>query len=130
MEGMFSYTQAAMERTMKVQEVILRAIAKRMTWWQAAEVIGISDRQMRRWHRRYERFGYDGLWDRRRGRPSPRRVPLAQLERVLTLYRESYFDFNVRHFHEKLREEHGISLSYTWVKRALQGAGLVRKDRR
>jgi hypothetical protein len=53
MEGMFSYTQAAMERTMKVQEVILRALAKKITWWQAAEIIGISDRQMRRWHERY-----------------------------------------------------------------------------
>jgi len=115
---------------MKVQEVILRAMAKRMTWWQAAEVIGISDRQMRRWRRRWEKFGYDGLLDRRRGRPSLRRVPLELGERVLALYGEKYFDFNVRHFHEKLREHHGIALSYTWVKRALQGAGLVRKQGR
>lgn len=112
---------------MKVQEVILRAMAKRITWWQAAEIIGISDRQMRRWRRRYETWGYDGLWDRRRARPSPRRVRLELAERVLALYREHYFDFNVRHFHEKLREQHGIALSYTWVKLALQGAGLVRK---
>src|SRR5438876_2543032 len=53
MRGMVSYTQAAMERAMKVQEVILRAMAKRITWWQAAEIIGISDRQMRRWRERY-----------------------------------------------------------------------------
>jgi transposase len=115
---------------MKIQEVILRAMAKNITWGQAAEIIGISDRQMRRWRRRYERWGYDGLWDRRRGRPSPRRVPLAQAEQVLALYREKYFDFNVRHFHEKLRERHGMGLSYTWVKLALQGAGLMRKARR
>jgi transposase len=115
---------------MKVQEVILRAMAKRITWWQAAEVIGISDRQMRRWRRRYEKFGYDGLWDRRRGSPSPRRISLELAERVLALYRERYFDFNVSHFHEKLREQHGIALSYTWVKLALQGAGLVRKRSR
>jgi transposase len=115
---------------MKVQEVILRAMGKRITWWQAAEVIGISDRQMRRWRRRYEKFGYDGLWDRRRGRPSPRRVPLELAERVLALYREHYFDFNVRHFHEKLREQHGMALSYSWVKLALQGAGLVGKRSR
>ena len=115
----------AWERAMKIQEVILRAMAKRMTWWQAAEIIGISDRQMRRWHRRYEKFGYDGIWDRRRGGPSPRRVPLETVQQVLRLYREKYFDFNVRHFHEKLREQHGIGLSYTWVKLALQGAGLV-----
>src|ERR1700747_2360191 len=115
---------------MKVQEVILRAIAKRMTWWQAAEVIGISDRQMRRWRRRWEKFGYDGLLDRRRGRPSSRRVPLELAERVLALYREKYFDFNVRHFHQKLQEQHAIELSYTWAKAALQGSGLVARQRK
>lgn len=52
MESMFSYTRAAVERAMKVQEVILRAMAKKITWWQAAEIIGISDRQMRRWRER------------------------------------------------------------------------------
>ena len=62
---------------MKVQEVILRAMAKRITWWQAAEIIGISERQMRRWHRRYDEHGYNGLTDRRRGRVSERQVPLA-----------------------------------------------------
>lgn len=123
------YSEAAVERAMKIQEVILRAIGKRITWWQAAEIIGISDRQMRRWRYRYQLHGYDGLYDRRRGQPSPRRVPLATVEKVLELYRERYFDFNVRHFHEKLREEHGIRLSYTWVKLALQGAGLVPKHR-
>jgi len=115
---------------MKVQEVILRAMAKKITWWQAAEIVGLSDRQMRRWRERYEARGYDGLMDRRRGRPSQKRVPMEQAEQVLGLYREKYFDLNVRHFHEKLREQHGIELSYTWVKQALQGAGLVRKGRR
>jgi transposase len=125
-----SYPKAAVERAMKVQEVILRAMARKITWWQAAEIIGISDRQMRRWRERYEEHGYDGLMDRRRGRPSGKRVPLAQVEQVLGLYRERYFDLNVRHFHEKLGEEHGIELSYTWVKQALQGAGLVAKGRK
>ena len=113
---------------MRVQEVILRAMARKITWWQAAEIIGISDRRMRRWRERYEQHGYDGLMDRRRGKPSGKRVPLAQAEQVLGLYRERYFDLNVRHFHEKLSEEHGIGLSYTWVKQALQGAGLVKRE--
>ena len=69
MRSMVSYSKAAMERAMKVQEVILRAMAKRITWWQAAEIMGISDRHMRRWRERYEEFGYDGLFDRRRGSP-------------------------------------------------------------
>ena len=127
---MVSYTQAAMERAMKVQEVILRAMAKKITWWQAAEIIGISDRQMRRWRERYEAFGYDGLFDRRQGKPSPKRVPVARVEQVLGLYRDRYFDLNVRHFQEKLQHEHQIELSYTWVKLALQGAGLVRRGRK
>src|SRR5512146_2700103 len=130
MGGMESYSRAAMERAMKVQEVILRAMAKRITWWQAAEIIGISDRQMRRWRERYEAFGYDGLFDRRRGKPSPKRVAMQTAEQVLGLYREKYFDFNVRHFHEQLREVHGMDVSYTWVKAALQGAGLVKRGRK
>jgi hypothetical protein len=126
---MFSYTKAAMERAMKVQEVMLRAWARKITWWQAAEIVGISDRHMRRIRERYEEFGYDGWFDRRRGRPSPKRVPVATVEKVLGLYREQYFDLNVRHFHEKLRAHHHIDLSYTWVKSALQGAGLVGRER-
>jgi len=129
MASMESYSKAAMERAMKVQEVILRAMVKKITWWQAAEIIGISDRQMRRWRERLEEFGYDGLFDRRRGQPSPKRVPLATVEQVLGLYRDRYFDLNVQHFHEKLGE-HGIELSYTWVKQALQGAGLVARGRK
>jgi transposase len=130
MPSMMVYTKAAMERAMKVQEVILRALARKITWWQAAEIIGISERQMRRWRERYQEFGYDGLFDRRRGQPSPKRVPLATVEQVLELYGERYFDLNVRHFHEKLCQQHQIGLSYTWVKAALQGAGLVKRGRK
>jgi transposase len=119
-------TPAAVERAMKLQDVMLRAMAKRITWYQAAEILGISGRQMLRWQTRFKHEGYEGLFDRRRGTPSPKRVPLETVETVLKLYQEQYFDFNVRHFHEKLAAEHGISLSYTWVKAALQGAGLVK----
>jgi len=127
---MDSYSKTAMERAMKVQEVILRAMAKKITWWQAAEILGTSDRHLRRIRERYEQFGYESLFDRRRSHPSPRRVPFAQVEKVLVLYREKYFDLNIRHFHEKLREQHGIGLSYTWVKTVLQGAGLVARQRK
>src|SRR6266404_1777987 len=130
MRSMICYRKAAVERAMKVQEVILRALAKKITWWQAAEIMGISDRSMRRWRERYEEFGYDGLFDRRQGKPSPKRVPVAVVEQVLGLYRDRYFDLNVRHFHEKLHREHGVELSYTWVKLALQGAGLVTRGRK
>jgi transposase len=130
MASMEAYPRAAMERAMKVQDVILQAMAKKITWWQAAEILGISDRHMRRWRERYVEEGYNGLFDRRRGKPSRRRVPVATVEKVFALYREKYFDLNVQHFHEKLQAEHGIELSYTWVKQALQGAGLVARGRK
>jgi len=130
MRSMEAYPKAAMERAMKVQDVMLQAMAKKITWWQAAEILGISDRHMRRWRERYVEEGYDGLFDRRRGKPSRRRVPVATVEKVFALYREKYFDLNVQHFHEKLQAEHGIELSYTWVKQALQGAGLVARGRK
>ncbi len=112
---------------MKLQDVLLKAMAKKITWWSAAEIIGVTDRTMRRWRERLEEHGYSGLADRRKGKASDRRVPLATAEMVLRLYQETYYDLNMRHFHEKLREVHGIRLSYTWVQKALQGAGLVAK---
>jgi len=111
------YSEAAVEQTMKVQEVIMRAMARKITWYEAAEIIGISCRQMRRWNERWEAHGYDGLFDRRRVSPSPKRVPLATVQEVVRLYQG---DFNVKHFHEKLQHVHQINLSYTWVKTALQ----------
>jgi hypothetical protein len=99
---MDAYWKAAPERAMKIQEVILRAMAKKISWWQAAEILGFSDRHLRRIRERYEQFGYESLFDKRRSQPSPKRVPYATVEQVLALYREKYFDLNVRHFHEKL----------------------------
>jgi transposase len=112
---------------MKLQDVILKAMAKKISWLDAAEIIGVCDRTMRRMRESYQQFGYTGLMDRRSGKQSLQRVPMDKAEEVLRLYREVYFDLNMRHFHEKLRDEHRIELSYTWVQRALQGAGLVAK---
>lgn len=115
---------------MKLHDVLLKAMAKRITWWEAAEIIGVTDRTMRRWRERLETDGYSGLVDRRKATPSDKRVPIAKVEEVLRLYREEYFDLNMRHFHEKLAEKHEIHLSYTFVQKALQGAGLVARGRK
>ena len=125
-----NYPLKAMERAMKIQEIILRAMSNQITWIQAAEIIGISPRQMRRWKNRYKYYGYDGLFDRRRKSPSPRRVPLKTAETILQLYREKYFDFNMSHFYEKLQKVHKINISYNWVRLALQESGLVPKHPR
>jgi len=100
-----------------------------ISWIQAAEIIGCTPRSVRRWRGRFARDGYFGLLDRRRGRPSPRRAPFAEVQRFLRLYREQYAGFNARHFYQIARREHGVTLSYTYVKTALQKAGLLPKHR-
>lgn len=135
LEVSMPYPPDAMERVMKVQQVILHALSGQLTWIQAADILGRSARSIRRLRLRYERYGYDGLFDRRRRTPSPKRAPVAQVEKVLRLYRERYGPrdghrgFNVRHFHQLARREHGVTLSYSFVKKALQEAGLVPKGR-
>ena len=129
-----TYTRAAVERAMKVQEVILRALSGRQSWLQVADVLGVSPRTVRRLRLRYQHLGVDGLFDRRR-RPSPRAIPVEEVQRVLRLYRERYGPraghpgFNVRHFCDVARRDHHVQLSYSFIKQALQGAGLVPKRR-
>lgn len=123
------YPDAAWERAMTVQEVLLKAIAGEVHWFRAADILGWSPRTVRRWRERYEAFGYSGLIDKRLLRPSLRRVSPQHVEQVLRLYRERYAGFNVRHFHQIARREHGVTVSYSFVKQALQAAGLVKKHR-
>ena len=123
------YPPVALERAMTIREVVLRAMSGEITWIQAAEIIGCTPRSVRRWRGRFARDGYFGLLDRRRGRPSPRRAPLAEVQRFLRLYREQYVGFNARHFYQIARREHGVTLSYTYVKTALQKAGRLPKQR-
>lgn len=120
---------SALERAMQIKEVLLRAMNKEYSWLQAAEILGITARGLRRLRQRMEQFGYQGLVDMRRGRPSPRRTPVVEIERILALYRERYAGFNGRHFFETVRREHVVKLSYSCVKQILQGAGLLKKGR-
>src|SRR5262252_1780574 len=118
----------AVERMMKLQEVICRALAGTLTWLQAADILGMHPRTVRRWRARYQAGERLALYDRRHG-PSPRKAPATEIERILRLYRERYAGWNVRHFHRFARREHGVTLSYSFVRLALQEAGLVRKGR-
>jgi transposase len=121
------YSEAVWERAMKIQEVILRALSGEIHWFQAAEILGVSTRTMRRYRWGLDKWGYEGLFDRRHRRPSPRSVPVDEVKRILGLYRERYRGWNTRHFYQTLRREHGVKVSYTFVKEALQEAGLIAK---
>jgi len=130
-----AYTQAAVERAVKVHEVLMQGLSGRQPWIHVAEVLGVSVRTVRRLRWRYEQYGFTGLYDHRQRTPSPRAVPLAEVQRLLALYRDRYGPrdghpgFNVRHFYQIARREHGVRVSYSFVKKALQVAGLVSKRR-
>ena len=123
------YAAAAVERAMKIQQVIVRALSGAITWLQAADILGLDPRSVRRWRARYDAGGPVALYDRRRGRPSRRQAPAPEVQRILRLYRERFAGWNVRHFYRFARRDHAVRLSYSFVKLALQEAGLVRKAR-
>ena len=109
------------------QEVIQKAIEKRITWQQAADLCGVTARHMSRLRERHERFGIEGLRDRRTGKRQPRRIAEEVVAELCRLRRERYPDFSVRHFHEFATEKHGLALSYTWTKLILQARGLAER---
>jgi len=110
---------------MKLQDVILKAIAKKISWLDAAEIAGMHARTMIRLRQRYEEFGYDGIYDQRRRKRQIHRVPLGTAEKILALYQDKYAGVGVWRFCQKLSAEHGIRVSYSWLKQALEGAGLA-----
>lgn len=113
-------------RTMRFEEVYGRFQRGKLSCAAAADLLGMSERNFLRYRTRYEAEGAEGLYDRRVGRVSGRRAPVDEATRVIELFATRYFDFNVKHFHEKLVSEHGIRRSYSWTKTVLQGAGQVK----
>jgi transposase len=117
-------------RVMKFEDVYGRWQQRRLSQAEAAEILGMSERTFRRWRDRYAGEGAPGLLDRRLGKASARQAPVDQVHQVLTLYRERYGGFTAKHFHDKLCQQHGFTLGYTWTKLRLQAAGLVAKAER
>lgn len=117
-------------RAMRFEDVLGRYQAGRLSCEEAADVLGMSVSSFYRWRRRHETGGAEGLADRRIGKASARRAPVDEVTKVLTLFETRYFDFTVKHFHEKLESAHGIKRSYTWTKTVLQAAGKVKKAKK
>jgi len=109
---------------MRFEDVLGRSERSELSQMEAAELLGVSERTFRRWRDRHRESGLAGLEDRRL-RPSLRRAPLTEIERMLGLYRDLYRGFTVKHFHEQLGKRHGYTLGYTVTKLHLHRAGLV-----
>jgi transposase len=112
-------------RMQKFRDVLSRWERGTLSMMEAGELLGMSERQFRRYRDRYEEGGLEGLVDRRLGKPSPKRIPARDLRLMLELYRHAYRGWNVKHFHEHLVRDHNFRWGYTWVKTQLHAAGLV-----
>ena len=110
---------------MRFEELYARRHRRELTMTEAAEMLGVTERTFRRWRDRYEADGAEGLQDRRLGCPSGRAVPVDEVLRMVTLYETRYTGWTVKHFHERWRQAHGGTRSYTWTKKTLQAAGQV-----
>ena len=112
-------------RRMRFESLLARQDRGEITQDDAAVVLGISVRTFQRWAGRFCSDGEAGLADLRLGQPSAKRAPQEEIERMLGLYRDTYADFTVKHFHEQLVKRHNYVLGYTVTKVHLHRAGLV-----
>ena len=112
-------------RTLRFRDALGQCEARDLSQLEAAEVLGVSERTFRRWCRRFEDEGEAGLVERRLGKPSAKRVPLDEALQVEELNRSRYAGFTVKHFHERLCDDHVFRWGYTWSKTFLHGSGLV-----
>ena len=112
-------------RMEKFCDVLSRWKARELSAQEVGEILGCSERQFRRYRRRYEEEGLEGLFDKRLGKASARRVPIDKVAWVLLEYRTRYRGWAIKHFHEHLQKQHNFRLSYTWVKTQLHTARLV-----
>src|SRR6266404_1985046 len=117
-------------RMQKFRDVLSRWERKELSALEAGEILGMSERQFRRYRRRYEEDGLAGLVDRRLGKESARRVPVDKIVWMLGQYRTHHMGWNVKHFHEHLRRQHNFAWGYTWTKTQLHAAGLVARSPR
>jgi transposase len=115
-------------RAMTRREVITKAIAKQISWVQAAEIVGVTPRQMRRIRWKVEHDGVDAVMDQRGGRPRRKRIKAGTIELLCRLKRDVYPDFSLRHFYEHVSEKHGVRVSYNWLRLMLQEAEIVERE--
>lgn len=115
---------------MRFEDIYGRYDKRELSTEEAAEILGISVRTFLRKRTRYEESGFEGLYDKRLGKTSPRRAEDAEVERITKLYSDKYRGFNVKHFHEFARREHSLKYGYTWTKNQLEKAGHVKRSKK
>ena len=116
------------QRELKRLHVIRKVIEGTVTQRDAAGLISLTERQIRRIVKRIREEGDEGIRHKSRGKPSNRKLSCRQ--RIVELYRERYPDFGPTLFTEKLQEREGITVSRETVRTWLIQEGEWKKHRR
>ena len=110
-------------------EVMQRLKDKRLSQKEAAHLLGVSVRQVKRLWRAYRKQGAKGLISQRRGEPSNYHINAAVSQQSLDLIKEKYVDFGPTLAHEKLREVHKIEISRESVRKLMIAEGIWKPKR-
>jgi transposase len=110
-------------------EVMQRLKDKRLRQKEAARMLGISTRQVKRLWQAYRKRGAKGLVSQRRGKPSNNRLEAGVKQQALDMIKEKYEDFGPTLAHEKLTEVHKLQISRESVRRMMIEEGLWKPKR-
>ena len=117
-------------RRMKFEEVYELRNESRITIEEAARMLCMSERNLRRHIERYEEEGLDGLNDKRLAHAAHNAAPVDEVFRLTELYNSRYRGCNASHFYDKYKQYHDGKRSYNWVKLTLQKQGVVSKSKK
>ena len=105
-------------------EVIAAVVDRNLRQWEAAELLGLTPRHVKRLVSRYRQEGPQGMISRRKGRPSGNATPAEERHRIVDLLRNGFADFAPGEAHRKLAEEHDCQLSVETIRKWMIEEGL------
>jgi len=111
-------------------DIIQKTIQKELRNKEASEILHLTSRHIRRIKERVEKEGIQGLVHKSRGKPSNRKIPKEEENRIRTILKENYYDFTPAFATEKLREKHNITHDRKTIQRMMIEEGLRKPKRK
>lgn len=115
---------------MKFEEINGLRTEKRLTTQEAAHLLGVCERTVRRYVERHEWYGVSGLNDRRLGKPAHNVADAEEVQALVELYQQHYSGYTASHFFDKYQGKYHGKRSYNWVRLTLQESGCLRAQKK
>jgi DNA-binding Lrp family transcriptional regulator len=112
------------QKEIKRLEILEKISAGKITQIEAAEILGISTRQIRRQQRKHEKEGAAALVSKKRGAPSNNQLATELKNTAIELIKIHYYDFGPTLVQEKLIEQHQLQISVESVRQLMMKEGL------